>query len=82
MLIMNQAPAAALRAQRSKDTLHPDQSGGKVSAETNKGAGDGSVNSNKLSGPPPRRPQRPHSYIIDVVIMFLPFRSGHTDPTS
>jgi len=73
MLIVNQAPPAALRAQRSKDTLQLDQSSGKTSAENNKGTGDGSVNSNKLSAVPPLRPQRPHSYIIDVVIIFLCF---------
>jgi hypothetical protein len=70
---VNQAPAAALRAQRSKDTLQSDQYSGRISTEDDKGTGDGPVSSDKWNESPPRRPQRPESYIIDVVTIVLPF---------
>lgn len=67
-LTLNQAPNAALRAQRSKDTLNSTQGSCSSDREGHQGTGDGPIRSNGGETP---EPQRPQSYVIDFVMILL-----------
>ncbi len=67
-LTWNQAPNAALRAQHSKDSLNSAQWTCRSGHEGHQGISDGAVSSDRLSMPVPQRPQ---SYVIDMVTRML-----------
>lgn len=65
-LTVNQAPNAALRAQRSKDSLQSDQYSCTLNGKDHQGTSDGAVSPGGWNA---SAPQRPQSYIIDLVTM-------------
>ena len=67
-LTLNQAPNAALGAQRSNDSLNSTQGSCRSDREGHQGTSDGPISSNGGGTPVPQRPQ---SYVIDFVIILL-----------
>lgn len=65
---MKQAPNAALRAQRSKDSMHSSQHSSRHGGEGHQDRIGKPVTSDGMSV---QQSDRPHSYVIDVVIMLL-----------